>query len=269
MGFGKAFAYQGPDEIFAEYAALTGFENNGSRMLDIGAHAGISTRAYDDLAPFQWPMRRGVSMDASRLYADGIFSTPDGKARFVAIKAGESDTNAGDHSFTLNTGRIRDQWHTMTRTGKSNRLAAHMAEPFVEIHPADATRLGIADADVAEIANARGRILVRALLTRRVQTGAVFVPIHWTDEHASAARVDVLVAPLVDPVSGQPALKSSRVHVRPFAAKLYGFAICRRRPDEVRADYWARAVCDGGWRVEIASATDADDAEALARSIVS
>ncbi len=268
MGFDKAFAYQGPDEIFAEYASLTGFENNGSRTLDIGAHADITARAYDDLIPFQWPRRKGVPRDASRIYGNGIFSTPDGKARFVPIKAGEVSDTTGDLSFTLNTGRIRDQWHTMTRTGKSNRLAAHMAEPFVEIHPADATRLGITDADVVELANAQGRILVRALLTRRVQTGAVFVPMHWTDEHASAARVDVLVAPLVDPVSGQPALKSSRVHVRPLAAKLYGFAICRARPDGIKADYWARAVCDGGWRVELASVQSTDDAEALARSIV-
>lgn len=268
MGFGKAFSYQGPDEIFAEYAALTGFENDGSRTLDIGAYGGVNSCDYNKLAPFQWPQRRGVSSDASRLYGNGEFSTSDGKARFIAIRTDETTEDVGDGRFTLNTGRIRDQWHTMTRTGKSNRLSAHMAEPFVEIHPTDATRLGITDADVVELENAQGRILVRALLTRRVQEGCVFVPMHWTDEHASAARVDVLVAPVVDPFSGQPALKSSRVHVRPFAAKLYGFTICRTRPEGIKADYWARAVCDGGWRFEMASAQGTDDAEELARSLV-
>ena len=268
MGYGKAFSYQGPAEIFAEHAALTEFENSGSRKLNIGAYADIDTQTYDDLTPFQWPQRRDVPDDASRLYGDGKFSTPNGKAQFVAINSCSRPDEAKDEDFTLNTGRIRDQWHTMTRTGKSNRLAAHMAEPFVEINPADARRLGITDADVVEIANAQGSILVRALLTNRVQVGALFVPMHWTGDFASAARVDVLVEPIVDPVSGQPALKSSRAHVRLFDAKLYGFAICRDKPDAIDADYWARAVCESGWRVEFASAQSFENTASLARSIV-
>ncbi len=268
MGFDQAFSYQGPADIFSEYAALTDFENNGRRKLDIGAYADINAHTYHNLVPFQWPQRRDVPDDASRLYGDGRFSTPNGKARFVAIKSSDNADEVKDDGFTLNTGRIRDQWHTMTRTGKSNRLAAHMAEPFVEVNPADARRLNIADADVVEIANAQGRILVRALLTNRVQVGTLFVPMHWTDEFASAARVDVLVAPVVDPVSGQPALKSSRAQVRLFNAKLYGFAICRDKPDAIDADYWARAVCESGWRVELASAQTFENTASLARSIV-
>ena len=269
MGYADAFSYAGPDEIFAEHAELTGFENNGSRTLDIGAYANISAQAYDDLSPFQWPQASGVAKGASRLFGEGKFSTLNDKAQFVVIKTCDGAHEADDASFILNTGRIRDQWHTMTRTGKSNRLAAHIAEPFVEINPADAQRLNIVDADIVELENGQGRILVRALLTSRVQPGALFVPMHWTDEFASRARVDVLVAPRVDPISGQPALKMSKAELRRFEAKHYGFAICRTKPVCMDVEYWARAVCEDGWRVELAFAQDISDPAALARSIIS
>ena len=268
MGFGKAFDYSGPDEIFAEHAALAGFENNGRRIFDLGAHADISKAGYDALAPFQWPQRATLSRASARLFTDGNFSTLTGKAQFVVVKSVTGDEGRREGTLRLNTGRIRDQWHTMTRTGKSQRLSAHIGEPFAEINPADAARLSIRDADIVEIANERGRILVRALLTNRQQPGALFVPMHWTDEFASRARVDVLVAPDVDPISGQPALKASRVTARPFAARQYGFVVCRDRPRSIDAEYWALAVCDGGWRGEFASSSVADDSIVLARQLV-
>tara|TARA_R110002110_G_scaffold194517_13_gene403484 strand:- start:2610 stop:5282 length:2673 start_codon:yes stop_codon:yes gene_type:complete len=268
MGFAKAFAYKGPAEIFAEHAALTGFENGGTRTLDIGAYAGITKSAYDQLAPFQWPQQMISSPPSVRLFADGHFSTSSGKARFIVVKPVPRGGVQSDGTFTLNTGRIRDQWHTMTRTGKSQRLSAHISEPFVEINPEDAVRLKIGDADIVEVSSARGRILVRALLTNRQQSGAVFVPMHWTDEFAALARVDTLVAPDVDPVSGQPALKASRVMVRPFAVSQYGFVVCRHKPRAIEAKYWALAVCNGGWRVELASSSASDDPMTFARVLV-
>jgi assimilatory nitrate reductase catalytic subunit len=152
----------------------------------------------------------------------------------------------------LNTGRIRDQWHTMTRTGRSARLSQHLAEPFAEIHPADAARLGIGDADIVRVTSAHGAVLVRALLSDRQARGAIFVPMHWTDQFAAAARVDRLVPGLTDPVSGQPALKHVPVRIERFAAALYGFAVLRERPSVIEADYWALARCNGGWRLELA-----------------
>ena len=148
MGFGDAFAYESPAEIFAEHAALSGFENDGARDFDIGAFAGIDRRDdYDALmAPFQWPRAEGRARPARRASSrDGGFFTADRKARFVARLAPPlRDARRPTTSRSiLNTGRVRDHWHTMTRTGKSPRLSQHIAEPFVEIHPDDAARLGV------------------------------------------------------------------------------------------------------------------------------
>lgn len=266
MGFADAFPYDGPAAIFSEYAALTAFENDGARALNLGAWAGINESAYDGVEPFQWPKpRAGSTGEQTRFFSDGGFFTPDGRAQFVPVRAGPRA--AGDGSLTLNTGRVRDHWHTMTRTGKSARLSAHLAEPFAELHPSDATRLGIADADIVALSNERGRVLVRALVTDRQQPGSVFVPMHWNGAFASAARVDVLVAPEVDRQSGQPALKTASVEARRFPARQFGFAIGHAKPEDVSDNYWARAVCDGGWRVEFACRTEVRDVEDFARTL--
>lgn len=216
MGFAAAFAYQNPAQIFAEHAALSGVENKGSRDFNIAAHASISTRAYDRLSPFQWPQSQHAATGGGRFFADGGFFTPNRRARFVAVSP--ADTGAIDQRFTLNTGRVRDHWHTMTRTGKSARLSAHFAEPFAEMHPLDAARRGIADASLVRLNNDYGDIVVRALLTDRQARGSVFVPMHWTNQFSGCARVGSLVASRTDPVSGQPALKMARVDIQPFAA---------------------------------------------------
>ncbi len=136
MGFGDAFAYRSPSEILGEYVALTATENDGRRDLDLGGLADISDADYAALAPFLWPRRAGEAPAETRFFADGRFYHADGKARFVAtpFRAPAAQTSAC-FPFILNTGRIRDQWHTMTRTAKAPRLMAHIGEPFVEIHP--------------------------------------------------------------------------------------------------------------------------------------
>ena len=154
--------------------------------------------------------------------------------------------------FVLNTGRVRDHWHTMTRTGKSPRLSQHLAEPFCEIHPADAGRLGIAPADLVAVSTPYGEIVVRALVSPRQAKGSVFAPMHWNDVFAARARVDTLIPALTDPVSGQPASKHAAAKVERFAVARYGFAVLRQKPDRLDADYWAIARCVGGWRVELA-----------------
>tara|TARA_R110000824_G_scaffold390760_13_gene587870 strand:+ start:35268 stop:37859 length:2592 start_codon:yes stop_codon:yes gene_type:complete len=266
MGFSKHFPYRGPDEIFSEYAGLTGFENEGRRKLDIGCYAGISLNDYDALSPFQWPKRKGTKVESDRLYSDGVFSTSDRRARFVPVS--EAVLGSDEDSFVLNTGRIRDQWHTMTRTGKSNRLSSHLAEPYVEINPVDALSLEIADADLVEIWNGHGRVVVRALITSRQKSGYLFVPMHWTNEFSGSARIGVLVAPNVDPVSGQPALKASRAKAGKLIASQYGFAVCRSKPEASSAIYWARAVCEGGWRIELAFQEKVSDPEGMARDVM-
>ncbi|MGG7516349.1 molybdopterin-dependent oxidoreductase [Allorhizobium undicola] len=252
MGFAAQFAYRGPADIYAEHAALSAFENHGERDFDIGAHAGIDEPAYDGLAPFQWPLRED-GLSQARFFADGGFSTADRRARFVPVSApvpGEADQA---YPFILNTGRIRDHWHTMTRTGKSARLSAHIAEPFCEIHPADAAKAGIGDADLVRLEAVNGRsIIIRALLSERQMRGSVFVPMHWTGETAPSARVDTLVSSRTDPLSGQPALKMSGVCVVRHGAHAHGFLVSAKRPDDLPFEYWAIARTEGGYRVEFA-----------------
>ena len=153
--------------------------------------------------------------------------------------------------MTLNTGRVRDQWHTMTRTGKTGRLMAHAPEPFCEMHPADADQAQVIDGALVIVSSERGEIVVRARVTASQRRGSVFVPMHWTSRFASKARVDALAAPAVDPISGQPALKHTPCAIRPFHVAWTAFAVTRTRPAPDCA-YWAMAPAEGGYRIELA-----------------
>lgn len=251
MGYGAGFDFASPAEIFAEHVALSAFENGGSRDFDL---SGLIGADYETLAPTQWPIR---TQPEARMFGNGQFFTPDGKARFVAIQPPPAFAPAPG-TYTLNTGRIRDHWHTMTRTGKAARLSAHIAEPFVEIHPDDATRLGIRRASLVRLSNRHGSALVRALVTDRQRRGQLFSPMHWTDQFASNGRVDALVSGKTDPVSGQPALKMGQVHAEPAAMRLYGFFVAAQKPD-LASDYWAIAPAPNGWRGELAFLAEPQD----------
>jgi len=244
MGFTAGFDYQSPAQIFAEHVALTAFENDGSRDLDLSGLVGAD---YASLPPTQWPVR---SKPVARLFGDGQFFTPDGKAQFVPVLP-PPPFAPPPGSFILNTGRVRDHWHTMTRTGKTPRLSAHYAEPFVEIHPADAERLNIHRATLVRLSNRHGSAVVRALVTDRQRQGQLFVPMHWTDQFASNGRVDALVTAKVDPHSAQPALKMAIAHAEPVQTRLYGFFVSAERPT-LDTDYWAIAEAIGGTRGELA-----------------
>ncbi|HEX2841594.1 MAG TPA: nitrate reductase [Hyphomicrobium sp.] len=267
MGHGEAFAYIDPSEIFAEHAALSAFENEGTRDFDIGGCATLDPAAYDDLAPFQWPRRAGFK-GAERLFSDGRYFTPDRKARIVPVALGAAETATPGFPLTLNTGRVRDHWHTMTRTGKSQRLSQHYAEPFVEIHPDDAERFRIGDADLVRVSTGLGAMLARALVTPRQQPCSIFVPMHWNDQFASGARVDCLVPGVTDAISGQPASKNSPARIERFVAATYGFAVLRHKPERIPGEYWAIAKCNGGWRVEMALADDPADWSSFARKFL-
>jgi assimilatory nitrate reductase catalytic subunit len=252
MGFADGFAWRTPAEIFAEHAALSGFANAGTRRFDISRHAAIDSHGYDALQPFQWPAPADRVVSSSRLFGDGQFDTVDGRARMIALQAPAPLPSDADFPLRLNSGRVRDHWHTLTRSGRSARLSAHLAEPFVELHPDDAAARGIADAELVRVRSARGEVLLRALISDRQMAGAIFVPIHWTDQFAARARIDTLIAARLDPHSGQPAFKSGCAEVERLPVACYGFALLRERPSTLDCSYWAIARCNGGWRLEFA-----------------
>lgn len=265
MGWTQAFDYQSEAEIFREYAALSGIAGGFGKDFDISGLADLEDAAYADLSPVRWPVNS--AREGGRFFADGAFFHPDGKGRMVAV-TWRAPTSKRDmrHGFRLNTGRTRDQWHTMTRTARSPRLSAHLPEPFVEIHPADARRLKIEEADLVTLRNEQGRARLRALISSAVREGELFAPMHWTGETAPSARIDALVSAHVDPLSGQPESKASTVSVARFDAAWYGFAVSGApiRPD---CAYWARAKTTAGWRVEMAGEEPISDWEHHAREM--
>ncbi len=248
LGFGAAFGFGSAADIFREHAGLSAFENNGGRDFDIGALKALPDEAFDAMAPLQWPMQWGDIEPQQRFFARGGFFTSDRKARFVApeIPALQTGTSAG-RPLRLNTGRIRDQWHTMTRSGMSQRLGQHLPDPFIEIHPDDAIRYGVADGGFARVTTDYGQCTLRVAVNAGQQRGMLFAPIHWSEANASAARVGALVAPFTDPCSGQPESKATPVSIAPYEYVFRGFVLSRIKlelPDHV---WWTRVAVTGGY----------------------
>ncbi len=254
MGWAKAFNYASPAEVFAEYVALSGATRDFGRDLDLSVFADAD---YANLLPTQWPQ------DDKRFFADGAFLHADGRARMLPIGA----PAVSAQPLTLNTGRNRDQWHTMTRTGKAPRLGGHLAEPYIEVHPADARPHGVAPGEIVTVIAPQGTAHLRALITDRVAPGQPFAPMHWTRQRSSAGTVNSVTRPSVDPISGQPALKSAPVTLRKFDAAWYAFAasVTDMQPG---APYAAIAKSVTGWQAELAGETAVEDWAAQARMLL-
>ncbi|WP_253949334.1 nitrate reductase [Mangrovicoccus sp. HB161399] len=265
MGWGKAFDYGSPAEIFREYAALSEIAGQLGRDFDISGLKDVSDAEYDALAPQVWPVAKGRR--GGRFFAEGGFFTPDGRGRMLPLAAKEPASRTSlAFPLRFNTGRVRDHWHTMTRTGMSQRLSQHIAEPFLEMNPADAEARGLAAADLVEVASAHGRAVLRLVVTDRTAPGSVFAPMHWTGQFSSGGRVDTLVAANTDPVSGQPESKASPVQVAALRPAWYGFAVSLADPRPATA-YWAKARSGQGWRTELADHVAPGDWEAYAREL--
>ncbi|MDX2204691.1 MAG: molybdopterin-dependent oxidoreductase [Hyphomicrobiaceae bacterium] len=248
LGWGKAFAYRTPAAIFREHAVLSGFENGGQRAFDISGLGRLTAAQYDALEPVQWPVRE-PGAGTQRLFAEGQFPTPNGRARLVAIKppAPAEAQRTAARPFTLNTGRVRDQWHTMTRTGLAPRLALHSPEPYVEMHASDAARLGIADGHLARVETALGSAVLRVRVSAGQQPGSLFAPIHWSGENSSQGRIGALVHAVTDPYSGQPDAKATPAAVQAFACAAHGVLLTRHAPALDGAAYWAQARMPQGF----------------------
>jgi assimilatory nitrate reductase catalytic subunit len=281
MGFGAAFAYDSPAQIFDEHARLSGVANEGSRAFDITGLAGLTATAYEELEPVQWPVAgaefsgapESCDQPASprgtpRLFEDGRFMYPDGRARFI-----ETPPRAPAHAvnsefpFVLNTGRIRDQWHTMTRTGRSPRLAENLPEPFVDIHPHDALLTAAREGELARVSTQWGSVVMRVRSSGEVSRGTIFVPMHWNDRHASQARVGAVVNPVVDGVSGEPEFKHTPARVEPFPVEWYGFCLTRRNLEALDVTWWSRISGVNCTRYELAGREVPQDWSAWGRRL--
>ena len=256
MGYGQGFPYRSPHEIFIEHARLSGFENDGERLFDISALAQLDTAGYDGLQPLQWPATADQPEGTARLFGAGGFPAGGGRARLIAT-APRPPQNAPDFQFplVLNTGRVRDQWHTMSRTGKTARLCLHRPEPSAELHPDDAARHGIADGELVLLESAYGKALARAQVGPEQRPGSVFMPMHWSATNTAHGLVNCLVNPVTDPYSGEPESKHTPVRVRPYRPAWQAFLLTRD-PIGLKGFDYAVSVRGGAyWRYELAAET--------------
>lgn len=242
MGFHEAFAYRDVADIFLDHARLSAHENRGERLFDIGALAEMDASDYEQMLPVQWPLRKGGDTGPARLFGDGGFPNADGKARMLTLTSKPpKETTDAAYPFVLNTGRIRDQWHSMTRTSRSPKLNRHVAEPYLEIHPSDAELVGVRHEGLVRLESRWGQALARAKISTDQQTGSVFMPMHWSNRNARESLVNALVNPVVDPFSGEPESKHTPVRLETYTPAWQGFLISRNEHE----------MEDVAWQVEV------------------
>ncbi|HIE5387531.1 TPA: molybdopterin-dependent oxidoreductase [Enterobacter cancerogenus] len=223
LGYADAFSWTHPHQIFSEHAALSAFENDGARAFNLRALAGLSREAWDSLAPWQWPA--------------GDF--PQRKIVPVEPQKHGAAVDAL-YPLLLNSGRIRDQWHTMTRTGYVDRLMQHIGEPRVEVNPADAARFSLSAGQLARISSPRGVMVARVAIDDAQRPGELFVPMHWNRIFARQGKVNTLVETRCDPLSGQPESKQTAVRIMPWRPRWQGELYARELPELPPEVYWWR-----------------------------
>ncbi len=200
------FPYETVEQVFAEHA-----ESTRGRDLDI---TGLSYAVLDRLGPQQWPFPAGADGGRDRLYTDRRFATADGRARFVVPStATTAEKTDARYPLHLNTGRLRDQWHGMSRTGLVARLYSHVDEPRVEVHADDLARRGLKDGDLVRLRSRRGEVVLRAHASTAQRPGSAFVAMHWGRNMLSNSGANALTAGRVDPYSKQPELKHAAIQI--------------------------------------------------------
>ena len=271
LGWQEQFNYPSSAAIFREHAALSGFENKGVRDFDISGLAHLSDDDYDQLKPIQWPVNEHYPHGCERLFTDNQFFTDNGKARLIAITPRPPENAVDDvYPLVLNTGRVRDQWHTMTRTARSAKLNGHVPEPIVEVHPMDAAKWKLEAGSLAQIESLWGKALARVQLSEGQRIGSIFIPMHWNQQYASLSCVDALVNPVVDPISGQPESKHTPVMLKPYQAIWHGFMLSRTAIDLAysQSAYWVKIKGEQFWRYELAGETLIENPVAWAKELV-
>ncbi|QKJ31100.1 molybdopterin-dependent oxidoreductase [Mucilaginibacter mali] len=210
MGY-PGFDFKNSTEIYAEHVKLTAKTN-----IDI---SGLSYEVLKEQVSVQWPYKKKSKAGGTeRLFADRKFYTPSQKAIIHAVPdAFSSERPDADYPFILTTGRIRDQWHTMSKTGKVNKLNQHIKEAFIEIHPRDAAAMHLKDGDITVVTSRRGEVQVKVKLTTQIKPGVVFLPMHWgkilgSDLH----RANNLTNDALDPISKEPDFKYCAVNIAKY-----------------------------------------------------
>ena len=235
LGYGEAFAWTHPQEIFCEHAALSAFENDGSRAFNLRELASLTREQWDNLTPYQWPTgdmpyRKIVPVEPQKH-----------SARVDAL-----------YPLLLNTGRVRDQWHTMTRTGYVARLMQHIDEPLVEISPGDARRFMLMDGQLARLSSPRGVMVARVRILQGQREGELFVPMHWNNQFARQGKVNVLVEGRCDPLSGQPESKQTAIRIMPWQPGWQGELYARDLPEVPPSACWWRKAAQGVQHLTVA-----------------
>lgn len=277
MGFEKDFPYETAHQIFTEHAQLSGYENTldghdsilTKRDFNIASLAELSPNQYDELKPIQWPVTSESPKGTERMFKDGHYFTPSGKANMIAIAPKSPEAKLSkQYPLILNTGRIRDQWHTMSRTALAPQLNMHKAEPFVELHPDDAQHFGIKDDALVVATTTYGEMIARADVTPSQKPGHIFIPMHWTDQLTTKGRVGALVNPVVDPISGQPESKHTPVKVKAYQPQWHGFLLSRRALNIEGVQYQVKIRGQKFYRYELASDNVVDDFSLWARGML-
>ncbi|WP_298776398.1 nitrate reductase [uncultured Shewanella sp.] len=262
MGFEDAFYYRHEADIFKEYAQLTGLKNQGgtSRALNLSGLSGLSPLEYDQLTPQQWPLiTQQDSIGNERLFTQSIYFTPSTKAQFIALRYQPSvQQTHPQYPFILNTGRLRDQWHTMTRSGLSVTLSAHQAQPTLYLHPIDAKNKTIQNDSLVQVSSPLGQCIVKVAISDQTRRGEVFAPIHWSNSSASQAKVCELIDAHVDAISGQPEFKHTAVDIQSFPHQSEALLLTKSKITALESNlttfpYWVRQTVKNGYLYHIAS----------------
>ncbi len=252
MGF-SGFDFTSPAEIFDEWARLTAFKNDGSRQLNLAGLVGLSAAEYDQLRPIKWPVvAKSNAPNNGKVFVNRRFSHASGNARFIpVIPQLPVQQTCTTYPLVMNSGRVRDQWHTMTRTGKAATLTTHTDKPYISLHPIDARKYEVAEGDLVKASSATGYVIAYAHVTDSVRKGECFMPIHWNRQFASSANVSALYQSVVDPVSGQPESKHAAINLHKVTFASHAQLFCRQDL-QVNTDFWVKTRLAAGFHVQVA-----------------
>lgn len=264
LGFKEGFNFETSADVFREHAELSGFENHTAkdgfgrrRDFNISGLQTISNEEYENLQPIQWPVNAEHPNGSPRFFAKGEFYTNNQKGNFLTLtpKLPKNSTSK-EFPLALNSGRIRDQWHTMSRTALAPQLNQHISEPFVQMHPDDAVKNKFNDQQLIKVSSKWGDMTGRLTITKDVKVGDIFTPMHWTNQLSKTGRINSVVNPVVDEFSKQPESKFTPVNVSSYPAKWHGFILSREEITWPNIDYVVNVKGKQQTRYELAHNQD-------------